>query len=88
VPGGSTDDSRKFAQLDNLARYGLAALPSAHLGVGNGRFGVSLWGKNLNNPDSAVAVSRYSAATNQNLRACFGTPRLPRQIRLAGASTF
>ena len=73
-------EGRKYVQTDNLAWYGAAKTLSAHVGISDGRFGLSLWGKNLTNEDSAAAVSRFTDATNQNLRAFFGTPRLPRQI--------
>lgn len=81
-------ESRKYVQVDNRAWYGAATTLSAHVDLSNGPLSFSLWGKNLTNEDSAVAVSRFTDATNQNLRAFFGTPRLPRQLGVTATYKF
>jgi outer membrane receptor protein involved in Fe transport len=81
-------ESKKYVQVDNLAYYGEATLLSAHLGFSNDNYAISLWGKNLTDEDSVIAASRFTDATNQTLRAFFGTNRLPRQFGLTPTVKF
>jgi iron complex outermembrane recepter protein len=81
-------ESRKFVQVDNLAYYGEAVLLNANVGLSKDHFSVTLWGKNLTDEDSVVSASRFTDATNQQLRAFFGMNRLPRQVGLSAAVKF
>lgn len=48
-----------FAQVDNLQETGSATKVNAQLGFETDRFKVTLWGRNLNNDETAEGILRY-----------------------------
>ncbi|MFK8051365.1 MAG: TonB-dependent receptor [Woeseiaceae bacterium] len=68
-------ESSKYAQVHNLIETGDAGLLGARLGFSNGRYSVSLYGRNLKNEDSSPLVLRYADGAGSFRRSFVGTVR-------------
>jgi iron complex outermembrane receptor protein len=59
VGGDVVYESSKFAQIHNLAETGDRMYLNARLGLESDNWTVSLWGRNLNDDDTALDILRY-----------------------------
>jgi iron complex outermembrane recepter protein len=59
VGGDVVYESSKFTQIHNLAETGARTYMNARLGLESDNWSVQLWGRNLNDDDTALDILRY-----------------------------
>lgn len=90
VHGDLTYESKRFAQVHNLAHSGDKVIASLHGGVESGNVGIDLWVKNLFNDKYATSITRYRDFAGFN---SFQAPRafvitLPRGRQFGASATY
>lgn len=94
VGGDVVYEGSKFAQIHNLAETGDRTYVNARLGLESDNWTVSLWGRNLNDDDTALDTLRYVDSRGLSGFAVLSTrgfavslPR-PRQFGITGSYKF
>jgi iron complex outermembrane receptor protein len=87
-------EGSKFAQIHNLAETGARTYVNARVGVESDNWSVFLWGKNLNDDDTALDILRYidsrglAGPAGLSTRAFAVSLPKPRQFGITGSYKF